>query len=109
MGPCASLLFAQTRPLSTSTAGTPTQTFHTAPDEDYDLFPAGAVYHFTADLSTGTLRVRPVIKHIYPGYSPRDANRTEWTIAEGVSDLAGYTAAVYVFAGPRRIAFALRC
>jgi hypothetical protein len=52
------------------------------------------VYHFTADLSTGTLRVRPIIKAIAPNYRPREPTQREWTLAEGLADLAECRASV---------------
>jgi hypothetical protein len=52
---------------------------------------AGSLFHFTADLSAGTLRVRPVVK--YPAVR-RDSNQTEWIVTEEISDLAGYIVVV---------------
>jgi hypothetical protein len=55
----------------------------------------GSLYHFTADLSSGSLRVRPVISRIAREYRARDPDQTEWTIAEGIADLADCRASVF--------------
>jgi hypothetical protein len=68
---------------------------------------AGSLYQFTADLSTGSLRVRPIIKRLHPSYQPTDKNQTEWTIAEGLTDLAECRAAALVHAGSPYPAFTL--
>jgi hypothetical protein len=57
---------------------------------------AGALYHFTADLATGTLRVRPVIPLVSRHYRPPAKPQTEWTLAQGISDLADYRVTVAV-------------
>jgi hypothetical protein len=54
----------------------------------------GSLYHFTADLSTGSLRVRPLIAHISPNAEIPDPPQSEWTIAEGIKDLAEFRVAV---------------
>jgi hypothetical protein len=51
----------------------------------------GSLFRFTADLSTGTLRVRPFIPHAVGSEKPQ-----EWTMAEGLDDLGQWRAAVGV-------------
>jgi hypothetical protein len=68
---------------------------------------AGSLYHFTADLSTGTLRVRPIVKLIDPRHQPHDPPQTEWTVAEGLSDLAERSAVVFVYADWGAASFSL--
>jgi hypothetical protein len=70
---------------------------------------AGSLYHFTADLSTGTLRVRPVVTCVHRDYRPRDPTQTEWTIAEGIADLAERGAAVSSYIRQRSAVFTLLC
>jgi hypothetical protein len=67
------------------------------PHSDKD--PAGSLYHLTADLSSGTLRVRPMIARVAPFYRPDDPTQTEWTIAEGIDDLAECRAVVALRSG----------
>jgi hypothetical protein len=54
----------------------------------------GSLYHFTADLSAGTLRVRPFIERIHPDYQLPDCPQTEWTLVHGLSDLGECRAGV---------------
>jgi hypothetical protein len=68
---------------------------------------AGSLYHFTADLSTGTLRVRPELSG---DQNVRMSPIEEWTTAEGVRDLAECSAAVALHAGNGfTTAFTLLC
>jgi hypothetical protein len=62
----------------------------------------GSLYHFTADLATGSLRVRPIIGG-FTGTAETDVStrtgppavaQTEWTLAEDISDLADYVGTV---------------
>jgi hypothetical protein len=54
----------------------------------------GSAYRFTADLSAGTVRVRPtvVIPRPLTGLPPVD--QTEWVLVEGIVDLGEYSASV---------------
>jgi hypothetical protein len=54
---------------------------------------AGSEYHFTADLKTGEVYVRPVMTKT-AHCAPPSEERTEWTLASGIADLAEYTALV---------------
>jgi hypothetical protein len=54
----------------------------------------GSLYHFTADLTTGSLRVRPIIAEISLIAEIPDPPQSEWTIAEGITDLAEVRVAV---------------
>jgi hypothetical protein len=54
----------------------------------------GSLYHFTANLWTASVRVRPVIPHIASQYKRVKPPKTEWTIGQGIDDLAEYRAAV---------------
>jgi hypothetical protein len=62
---------------------------------------SGSVYHFTADMSAGTLRVRPVLAGPHAPHATIDAalekGQTEWVIAEGIRDLAECRAYVSMF------------
>jgi hypothetical protein len=49
----------------------------------------GSVYHFTANIATGELRVRPVVRKV-AAKKPVDPLQTEWTIASGIAGLAEY-------------------
>jgi hypothetical protein len=67
----------------------------------------GSLYHFTADLSTGTLRVRPIIKRVHSTYRPDVRTCTEWTIAEGLTELADCRASVALYTKSEPAAFTL--
>jgi hypothetical protein len=58
----------------------------------YEGEAAGSVYHFTADLQTGELRVRPVVRNLSHLHKPSDPPKTEWTVSRpgGIKDLASH-------------------
>jgi hypothetical protein len=58
----------------------------------YEGEAAGSVYHFTADLKTGELRVRPVVRNVSYLHKPSDPPKAEWTISRpaGIKDLASH-------------------
>jgi hypothetical protein len=53
---------------------------------------SGSLYQFTADLSTGTLTVRPKVMDLAPDCEL--SSQTEWTMGQGIADLADCHAAV---------------
>jgi hypothetical protein len=60
----------------------------------------GSLYHFTADLSACTLRVRPVIPRSQQSETERPIpTRTEWIVAEDIAGLAEYRVAVAMCQG----------
>jgi hypothetical protein len=64
------------------------------PCMDYSGDAVGAVYHFTADLSTGSVRVRPVLPTTGKRSQPHDNTQTEWIIAKGIANLGACRAIV---------------